>query len=82
MNVPNGFDFSPHSAGGRERSDPRIELSKKLRAQAARHGFAPGSPKWRAYVLGTEAASRRRREAKLLRNTQRKNRPAYVTPGK
>jgi hypothetical protein len=67
MMLPNGFDFvlaSRPGAGGRERSDPSITLSKKLRAQAQRHGLKPGSPEWRAYVLGGEAAARQRAKEK------------------
>jgi hypothetical protein len=63
MKLPNGFDFaliSSLSAGGRERSDPKLTLSKKLREQATRQGLKPGSPGWRAYVLGGEAAARQR----------------------
>lgn len=67
MNLPNGFDFvlaSRPSAGGRERNDPKLNLSKKLREQAARHGLKPSSPGWRAYVLGGEAAARKRKAEK------------------
>lgn len=35
-------------------------LSLKLREQAKRLGLKPGSPRWRAYVLGTQAAARKR----------------------
>jgi hypothetical protein len=68
MKLPNGFDFVlaslPDSAGGRERSDPKMALSKKLRVQAERNGLKPGSPRWRAYVLGGMAASAKRRQEK------------------
>jgi hypothetical protein len=35
-------------------------LSLKLRQQAAKLGMLPGSPRWRAYVLGTTAAAAKR----------------------
>jgi hypothetical protein len=67
--VPNGFDFalSSLSAGGRERSDPTLTLAKKLREQAKRHGLEPGTPGWRAYVLGGEAAAKVRAKRKRSR---------------
>jgi hypothetical protein len=52
---------------GRERSDPRVVLGKLLRDRAAKLGYPPGSKPWRAYVLGTLAADRRRREKKAAR---------------
>jgi hypothetical protein len=45
----------------RERSDPKPTLEKKLREQAAQLGLRPGSPRWKAYVLGTAAAAKKRR---------------------
>jgi hypothetical protein len=38
-----------------------ISLDLKLRQQAAKLGMKPGSPRWRAYVLGTKAAAQRRK---------------------
>lgn len=40
---------------------PRTKkLSLKLRQQAIKLGMLPGSPRWRAYVLGTTAAAAKR----------------------
>lgn len=39
-------------------------LKLKLRQQAAKRGLTPGSARWRAYVLGTEAAMRRKKKAR------------------
>lgn len=47
---------------------PRLDrLGLKLRRQALSRGLAPGSPRWRAYVLGTLAAARRREKEKRRR---------------
>jgi hypothetical protein len=55
---------------------PAPSLGLKLRQQAAQQGLAPGSPRWRAYVLGTQAAARKRqREAKSQEAKQERNRP-------
>jgi hypothetical protein len=79
--------------GSRERSDdshpqetpasdvytPRIgvNINLKLRQQAAKLGLMPGSPRWRAYVLGTQQASKRRKCKKRTTDET-----GVVTPGK
>lgn len=42
----------------------RKNLDLKLRAQAKKLGLIPGSPRWRAYVLGTQSAMRKKKKAK------------------
>jgi hypothetical protein len=39
-------------------------LDLKLRQQAARLGMIPGSPRWRAYVLGTVTAAATKKRKK------------------
>jgi hypothetical protein len=46
------------------RGSKSIDL--KLREQAARHGLQPGSPRWRAYVLGTKAAAAKKRRKRKV----------------
>lgn len=46
------------------RTQRASSLQLKLRQQAARQGMKPGSPRWRAYVLGTAAAAAKRRKRK------------------
>lgn len=48
-------------------------LNLKLRKQAHKLGLIPGSPQWRAYVLGTVAAMKKRKRGKSFREC--------VTPG-
>jgi hypothetical protein len=40
-----------------------LSLGMKLRKQALRLGLIPGSARWRAYVLGTQAAAAKRRQS-------------------
>jgi hypothetical protein len=47
----------------------RESLGLKLRRQALKHGMKPGSPRWRAYVLGGLSAAEKRKTG-------------YVTPRK
>ena len=47
-----------------------VSLSLTLRQKAVKLGMIPGSPRWKAYVLGTEAASRRRRREKDRKGEQ------------
>ncbi len=42
----------------------RVPLGVKLRQQAADLGLKPGSPRWRAYVLGTTAKAAKRKRRK------------------
>jgi hypothetical protein len=42
----------------------RAPLGVKLRQQAIKNGLTPGSPRWRAYVLGTLQASKKRKAKK------------------
>lgn len=59
-------------------TNPRPEnLGLKLRQQALKQGMIPGSPRWRAYVLGTLEAAKRRKSKK-----RRQNEGGYVTPPK
>lgn len=45
-------------------------LGLKLRQQALKLGLPPGSPRWRAYVLGTQAqAEKRKMKKKRKQNT-------------
>ena len=48
-------------------------LNLKLRMQAKKIGLIPGSPQWRAYVLGTVSAMKKRKRGKSFREC--------VTPG-
>jgi hypothetical protein len=43
----------------------RTNLGLKLRQQALKQGLIPGTPRWRAYVLGTLAAAERRKLERL-----------------
>jgi hypothetical protein len=52
-------------------------LALKLRQQAVKLGLIPGSPRWRAYVLGTLQASKRRKRKKRTDDET-----GLVTPGK
>lgn len=55
---------------GRVNTIPKREnLGLKLRRQALKQGLIPGTPRWRAYVLGTQARAK-------------KGKGAYVTPPK
>ena len=45
-----------------------LNLQLKLRQQARKLGLKPGSPRWRAYVLGTRA---RMEKQKRLRDPAR-----------
>ena len=49
-----------------------INLNLKLRRQALSQGMIPGSPRWRAYVLGTVSAARKRKREKRDRKTEGK----------
>jgi hypothetical protein len=42
----------------------RLPLGVHLRQQAIKNGLTPGSPRWRAYVLGTLQASKKRKAKK------------------
>jgi len=42
----------------------RAPLGVKLRQQAIKNGLTPGSPRWRAYVLGTLQAAKKRNKQK------------------
>jgi hypothetical protein len=48
----------------------RPTASKALREHASRAGLRPGSPRWRAYVLGTLAAMRKTQQSR-----RKKHRP-------
>ena len=54
-----------------------VNINTKLRQQALKLGLMPGSPRWRAYVLGTLQASKRRKRKK-----RRDDETGVVTPGK
>lgn len=45
-----------------------VALQLKLRTQAKRLGLIPGSAPWRAYVLGTIAAMKKRKQQKAKRH--------------
>lgn len=55
-------------------------LSLKLREQAKKLGLKPGEPRWRAYVLGTQAAAARRKRQKAKK--RRQSETGLVTPVK
>ena len=57
-----------------------VNIELKLRQQAAKLGLIPGSPRWRAYVLGTLSANRRRKGKKPIIDA--KGQTGVVTPGK
>jgi len=59
---------------------PRIALGLKLRQQAKKLGLKPGEPRWRAYVLGSEAAAARRKREKAKK--RKGGETALVTPVK
>jgi hypothetical protein len=54
-----------------------VNINLKLRQQAVKLGLEPGSPRWRAYVLGTLQASKRRKRKKRTTDET-----GVVTPGK
>ena len=41
-----------------------VNINLKLRTQAKKLGLTPGSPQWRAYVLGTISAMKKRKRQK------------------
>lgn len=41
-----------------------VNINLKLRTQAKKLGLIPGSPSWRAYVLGTLSAMEKRKREK------------------
>lgn len=54
-------------------------LGVMLRQRAKALGLAPGTPRWRAYVLGTQAAAAKRRREKAKKRN--KSETGLVTPG-
>jgi hypothetical protein len=57
-----------------------IALGLKLRSQAKKLGLVPGTPRWRAYVLGTESAAARRKSEKAKK--RKGGETGLVTPRK
>jgi hypothetical protein len=55
-------------------------LSLSLRERAQMYGLKPGSARWRAYVLGTQSAARKRGREKRQKRNRSEN--GLVTPGK
>lgn len=55
-------------------------LGLALRERAAIYGLKPGSARWRAYVLGSQSAARKRGREKRQKRNKSKN--GLVTPGK
>ena len=54
-----------------------VNINKRLRDQAKKLGLKPGSPRWRAYVLGTTSANKKRKIEKRKKASFRE----CVTPG-
>lgn len=59
---------------------PSVKLDFLLRQRAKNAGLLPGSPRWRAYVLGGLSTAARQRREKLEK--RRTDETGLVTPGK